>query len=71
MAAIDEIVIVMRGRNAAANRHRSWRGDARRDLFGEWTVRVSFGRIGCAGRAIARAFASKEDGRHAYIGACR
>ena len=63
MALADEIAIVMQGRNSAANRHRSWRVDAGRDLFGQWTVRVSFGRIGCAGRTIAHAFASEDEAR--------
>ncbi|WP_018268669.1 WGR domain-containing protein [Methylosinus sp. LW4] len=66
MAAMDEIAIALQGRNPEANRHRSWRVEAGRDLFGAWIVRVSFGRIGCGGRTFAREFGS-EDEAHAYV----
>jgi predicted DNA-binding WGR domain protein len=66
MAAMDEITILLQGRNAEANRHRAWRVEAGRDLFGKWMVRVSFGRIGCRGRTFAREFAS-EDEACAYV----
>ncbi|WP_185966551.1 WGR domain-containing protein [Methylosinus sporium] len=66
MAAMDEIAILLQGRNAEANRHRAWRVEAGRDLFGKWMVRVSFGRIGCRGRTFAREFAS-EDEACAYV----
>lgn len=63
MAAMDEIAILLQGRNAEANRHRAWRVEAGRDLFGKWMVRVSFGRIGCRGRTFAREFASDDEAR--------
>jgi predicted DNA-binding WGR domain protein len=63
MAAMDEIAILLQGRNAEANRHRAWRVEAGRDLFGKWMVRVSFGRIGCRGRTFARKFASEDEAR--------
>jgi predicted DNA-binding WGR domain protein len=66
MAAMDEIAILLQGRNAEANRHRAWRVEAGRDLFGKWMVRVSFGRIGCRGRTFAREFASEDEAR-AYV----
>ncbi|OAI28071.1 hypothetical protein A1351_12345 [Methylosinus sp. R-45379] len=66
MAAMDEIAILLQGRNAEANRHRAWRVEAGRDLFGKWMVRVSFGRIGCRGRTFAREFSS-EDEACAYV----
>jgi predicted DNA-binding WGR domain protein len=66
MAAMDEIAIALQGRNPEANRHRSWRVEAGRDLFGAWIVRVTFGRIGCRGRTFAREFGS-EDEAHAYV----
>ena len=40
----------------AANRYRSWRVEVGQDLFGMWTVRVTFGRIGCTGRTVSRLF---------------
>ena len=40
----------------AANRRRTWRLEAGRDLFGAWTTEVQFGRIGCPGRTLRRAF---------------
>jgi hypothetical protein len=64
--AADEIAILMQGRNSEANRHRSWRVEAGVDLFGTWVARVSFGRIGCAGRTIAHNFIS-EDEMQAFI----
>lgn len=64
MAVTDEIAILLQGRNPAANRHRAWRVEAGLDLFGKWIVRVSFGRIGCRGRTIAREFASEEEARN-------
>jgi predicted DNA-binding WGR domain protein len=66
MAAMDEIAILLQGRNAEANRHRAWRVEAGRDLFGAWMVRVSFGRFGCRGRTFAREFASEDEAR-AYV----
>jgi predicted DNA-binding WGR domain protein len=66
MAAMDEIAILLQGRNAKANRHRAGHVEAGRDLFGKWMVRVSFGRIGCRGRTFAREFASEDEVR-AYV----
>jgi predicted DNA-binding WGR domain protein len=63
MAVTNEIAILLQGRNPAANCHRAWRVEAGLDLFGKWIVRVSFGRIGCRGRTIAREFASEEEAR--------
>ncbi|MGB5083311.1 MAG: WGR domain-containing protein [Methylocystis silviterrae] len=63
MAVVDEIAIVLHGHNRDADHHRSWRVEAGRDLFGNWIARVSFGRIGCRGRAIAREFASEDEAR--------
>lgn len=66
MAAMDEIAILLQGHNAEANRHRAWRAEAGRDLFGKWMVVVSFGRIGCRGRTFAREFGSEDEAR-AYL----
>lgn len=66
MAAMDKNAIALQGRNPEANRHRSWRVEAGRDLFGTWIVRISFGRIGCRGRTFARVFASEDEAR-AYV----
>jgi hypothetical protein len=41
-----KIFIELHARDPANNRHRSWRVVAGVDLFGLWTVHVSFGRIG-------------------------
>jgi hypothetical protein len=40
MAAMDEIAIALQGRNPEANRHRTWRIKAGRDLFGAWRARL-------------------------------
>ena len=44
-----------------ANRHRHWRVETGMDLFGLWTARVTFGRIGRTGRTICYEFASEAE----------
>jgi len=63
MPAIDAIKVVLRACDPALDRYRSWSVEAGQDLFRNWMVRVSFGRIGCKGRTIAREFASEDDVR--------
>jgi predicted DNA-binding WGR domain protein len=60
---MDAIKVVLRGCQPSLNRYRSWSIEAGLDLFGNWTARVSFGRIGSRGRMILREFASEEDVR--------
>lgn len=52
----DIFSVELQACDSAANRFRSWRVVADRDLFGGWCVRVTFGRIGCEGRALRREF---------------
>jgi hypothetical protein len=61
MPAIDAIEVVLRASAPSLDRHRSWSFVAGQDLSGNWTARVSFGRIGCNGRTISREFASEND----------
>jgi predicted DNA-binding WGR domain protein len=63
MPTTDAITVVLRACDPALNRRRSWAVEAGLDLFGDWTARVSFGRIGGRGRMIWRAFASEESAR--------
>ena len=53
---LDVLRIEMQACERAANRYRSWRVEVGQDLFGMWTVRVTFGRIGCNGRTVSRLF---------------
>ena len=50
----------------SANRHRAWRVEAGQDLFGLWSARVTFGRIGCAGRSLSKIFPT-EAAAHAFV----
>jgi predicted DNA-binding WGR domain protein len=63
MPAVDSIKVVLRACDPSLNRFRSWSVEAGLDLFGNWTARVAFGRIGSRGRVISREFASEEDVR--------
>ena len=56
-----EMRIELRACDPAANRRRAWRLEAGRDLFGAWTTEVQFGRIGCPGRTLRRAFAAEPE----------
>jgi WGR domain len=56
-----ETRIELQARDAGANRQRAWRLEAGRDLFGAWTTEVQFGRIGCPGRTLRRAFAAEAE----------
>jgi predicted DNA-binding WGR domain protein len=58
-----EISIALQACDPAANRHRSWRVEAGRDLFGQWWARVCFGRIGCRGRTMRHEFGSEAEAR--------
>ena len=66
MPAVDSIKVVLRACDPSLNRFRSWSVEAGLDLFGNWTARVAFGRIGSRGRVISREFASEED-VHAFV----
>jgi predicted DNA-binding WGR domain protein len=56
-----ETRIELQARDPAANRQRTWRLEAGRDLFGAWTTEVQFGRIGRPGRTLRRAFAAETE----------
>ncbi len=60
MSTIDGIKVVLRACDPTLDRRRSWAVEAGIDLFGEWTARVSYGRIGSRGRTIARVFESEK-----------
>ena len=53
----------MQANEPLANRRRAWRVEAGQDLFGLWTARVTFGRIGCAGRSLCKLFPSEAAAR--------
>ncbi|MCW3476896.1 WGR domain-containing protein [Limobrevibacterium gyesilva] len=63
-----ELMIELEARDPARNRFRAWRIEAGRDLFGTWTTQLRFGRIGCQGRVLTRAFDSEAEAQ-AFIGA--
>jgi hypothetical protein len=50
---MEELAILLEARAPHLNRHRFWRVQVGRDLFGCWYARVTFGRIGSAGRTPA------------------
>ena len=58
---LDKISIALQACDPAANRHRSWRVEAGRDLFGRWCARDCFGRIGCRGRTVWHEFGSEAE----------
>jgi len=60
MSLIDGMKVVLRAWDPTLDRRRSWAVEAGIDLFGEWTARVSFGRIGSRGRTIWRVFESEK-----------
>jgi predicted DNA-binding WGR domain protein len=61
-----ETNIELQACDPAANRHRAWRLQAGRDLFGAWITEVQFGRIGSPGRTLRRAFATEAE-RDAFL----
>ena len=62
-ALLDVIQIEMQACEPSANRCRAWRVEAGQDLFGLWTARVTFGRIGCGGRSLSKLFATEAAAR--------
>ena len=58
---IAETRIELQASDPAANHQRMWRLEAGRDLFGAWTTEVQFGRIGCPGRTLRRAFVTNAE----------
>ena len=53
----------------ARNHWRAYRVEAGQDLFGDWLVEVTFGRIGPGGRTV-QYLASNEDGARKLTRAC-
>lgn len=49
---MDAFSAVLEARDPARGRMRSYRVEAGTDLFGEWLVEVTYGRIGAGGRSI-------------------
>jgi predicted DNA-binding WGR domain protein len=60
MSTIEGIKGVLRACDPTLDQRRSWTVEAGIDLFGEWTARVSYGRIGSRGRTIWRVFESEK-----------
>ena len=58
---MNEIFIGLEAKEPEANRLRSWQVEAGPDLFGVWTVKVCFGRIGTVGRTVRHDFASEAE----------
>jgi hypothetical protein len=55
---MNELFIGLEAKDPEANRLRSWQVEAGPDLFGVWTAKVCFSRIGTVGRAVRHDFAS-------------
>lgn len=49
---MDAFVAVLEARDPAQGLFRSYRVEAGTDLFGDWLVEVTFGRIGSGGRRV-------------------
>jgi len=60
---LDEFRIELQACERSSNRFRNWRIEVGRDLFGTWSSRVTFGRIGCDGHSLCRLFASEAEAR--------
>ena len=56
---MEPISISLAARDPARNIHRAWSITAGPDLFGVWLIHVHYGRIGCAGRLLARSVADE------------
>jgi hypothetical protein len=54
---------LLEARNPALGRFRSYRLEARRDLFGAWLVEITYGRIGTSGRRLRYVVSGEEDAR--------
>lgn len=50
---------------------RHWQIEPILDLFGRWTIRVTFGRIGRNGRSVHKTFGSEAEARRYYCAALR
>lgn len=59
----SSFLITLEARNPLQNVRRNYEVAAGRDLFGEWLVEVSFGRIGLRGRTIRHSFGDEADAR--------
>ncbi|WP_051956113.1 WGR domain-containing protein [Beijerinckia mobilis] len=60
---MDELAILLEARAPELNRMRFWRVRVGRDLFGSWNARVTFGRIGGAGRTMRSDFEDRDEAR--------
>ena len=58
---MEELAILLEACAPRLNRHRFWRVQMGRDLFGLWHARVTFGRIGRSGRTLRYDFHSWEE----------
>jgi predicted DNA-binding WGR domain protein len=70
LVMMNEIFIGLEAKDPEANRLRSWQVEAGPDLFGVWTVKVCFGRIGTVGRAVRHDFASEAEANHSCAQGC-
>jgi predicted DNA-binding WGR domain protein len=67
-----EIYHLLHADNPARNIRRAWSVTAAPDLFGIWLVHIRYGRIGAAGRLLARSFPTEAAARaHVRTGLAR
>lgn len=55
--------IALEANNGATNLHRAYAIEVGRDLFGTWTVTLTYGRTGCTGRRQVEAACGLDDAR--------
>jgi hypothetical protein len=60
---LDAFTARLEARDPAKGHYRSYRLDAGTDLLGNWTVEITFGRIGARGRSIRHAVGSVAEAR--------
>lgn len=58
-------------KDPARNIFRQWRMESSLDLFGQWTIRVTFGRIGRNGHSLQKTFDSEAEACRYYRAALR
>jgi predicted DNA-binding WGR domain protein len=60
---LEELAILLEASEPRLNRHRFWRADVSRDLFGDWRTDILFGRIGGRGRTFSKGFATRQEAK--------
>jgi predicted DNA-binding WGR domain protein len=69
MSVLSKFTTALEARDPALGRFRSYRIQAGTDLFGDWLVEVTYGRIGSPGRTI-RHVAPDEAGAQKIVRQC-